>query len=655
MRLHLLLLSISAIGAFVHAESLPDQVLTKGLLFIEKTSAIITANNWLINVDVDLLSHKEAIQKFLKSVNSFNPAGLINDNKEMAFADENLLMLLEKEMRYMSEGGIQLLQDIGEMELTIRGITEGKREKRSLMAIGGEVLKYLFGTSTTRDFHALSNKVDNISSSSSKMVHLIKDQLTVVTHSYSHLITQQSKLSTLQKLTRFLQQDFLAFQKTQNDEITKINYRMEYLSKVLRVSRTLSDTFDNLSKTIFRLRNAFQFAMNGNLSPYFLPHKVFLQVLKEVRHKLPQGQEILSYTKEGNMNLIYNLAKLTMFYYNNNLRIFIELPVFDPAKLFHIYQTLPVPTKINNTDLFYYVQPESEFLAVSNNRELYYYLSLTELQSCSQHTMAVCTPSQTILKSTKPSCLFNLFSGNTNNIENMCDLKTLKSFDPIFHRPAHGFEYVYSVDRLTNLHATCDNEHDKQQVPQNVSGSGLLLIPNSCTVYGNTFVIFGNNPLHTGSYSIKNNIEIPQGPVFPSIQKLESQQVNLSQHKYEIINDLYKDTLNSSSVLVDMSLLMKCLQEIDSPDLAPPSITQDPTIYLYILLVAGVIITVGVFLYYFKIYKDSKYVLPKVSGTTLRRYRSREVKPTPKRSSESTLDSEPVARQPSAAPLVVAI
>jgi len=539
--------------------------LDKGLIFIEKATSLVSASSWLITLDVNISDFRQGLLTFTESVNAFNPAHQFNKLTENYDLDENLILYLEKEARYFKIGAESLLKEIDGIEFTINGLTEAnRREKRSVFDLGGDVLQFLFGSATDKDYNKLNRKIENLTSSNSEMTHIVKEQLTIINKSYATLVDQQRKFQKLQLLTDFLQKDFITFQKQQKDEINKINYRLEFLSKVLQVARSLSDTFDALSLNVHQLKTAFQFARMGQLDEYFLPHQKFLRLLKEVQVKLPHGKEILAHNVEGNLQIMYHLAELSVFAYKGLLRIFIHFPIYDSAKLFKIYKVLPLPTKINNSDLFFMIQPRSEYFAISKNLEYYYPMTLSDFLACVQNTLFVCAPTQTIYKSSEQHCLYNLFTGKLINIEQLCNLQTLKTFQPIFYQHEDSYDYIHSVDRFTPITFSCDNKKDAQNAPRSLIGTGFLHVPNACTVIGHTFVVFGNNLIRIGATMIKSQVEVPKIEHFPSIKLIEQKNIDFSQGKYNMINALFLDKNNLSEIPVDIATVLKEIEVLEN-------------------------------------------------------------------------------------------
>jgi hypothetical protein len=108
---------------------------------------------------------------------------------------------------------------------------------------------------------------------------------------------------------------------------------------------------------------------------------------------------------------------MSVFEFNRMLRIFVEFPIYRYDKTFTVYEVLPLPTKIKNSDLFYSIIPETQYFAMSINFEYYYDLSVADLQEYVQNT------SYQLKHSAKSQfqklSLLSLHTGKSFNIENI--------------------------------------------------------------------------------------------------------------------------------------------------------------------------------------------------------------------------------------------
>jgi hypothetical protein len=584
--------------------------LDKGLVFLKKDTILLTSSSWMVTIDVDLNSHAQAITNFIEKVDNFNPISTLNAHANTTDPDENVILFLEKESRYMKRSALRMLGDIHSINMTIHGMSTRKRGKRGLIDGGGEIMQFLFGTLTTRDFNKINARINNISMATNEMTHIVKDQLTVISKSYSQLNEQAAKFRKLETLTKFLEQDFFHYQKNMATEIDKVNYRITYLSKVLQLSRSMMDSHEALYHTTQQLKTAFLYASQSTLDPFFLPYTQFMEITKDIQLHLPHGQEILSYNHDGNFQITYNILKMSVFEFNGMLRIFVEFPIYRHDKTFTVYEVLPLPTKIKNSDLFYSIIPETQYFAISINFDYYFDLSVADLQECAKHSIPICSPTKALRKANFNNCLYSLFTGKSFNIEKICTIKTFKNFDPIFHRPTNSHDYIYSIAGSTPIHSSCDYNKNKSSIPDILTGNGILSIPHSCNVVGQDFILFGNNPLHESSFTIKNNIQMPKTFTFPSIHKIQNLNLTLSTAKYDELNSLFTDATNSNSTPVDLSTLLQRLDDLQTGTTIfgfdELSYYLKMTIYFCLFIIA----VCAVFLYGRKKCQKSIYTLP---------------------------------------------
>lgn len=88
----------------------------------------------------------------------------------------------------------EIIRKIHGME---RNLSGGPRFKRSLLSLGGGVMKYLFGTVLTTDIALLNNTVEEMSNSQGRILHDVQNQITLSRVWEEHIKINSNKLGLL--------------------------------------------------------------------------------------------------------------------------------------------------------------------------------------------------------------------------------------------------------------------------------------------------------------------------------------------------------------------------------------------------------------------------------------------------------------------------
>lgn len=207
--------------------------------------------------------------------------------------------------------------------------------------------------------------------------------------------------------------------------------------------------------------------------------------------------------------------------------------------------------------------------------------------------MTVCHPMRTIARNHVPSCLYALYMGMTEHVEELCKIKTFKSFKPKFYKPENSVDYIYSVPRRTAISGQCDRALPSGTFPSSIEGTGRITIPPSCVAHSEQFVLLGNGILNMGNVKIQSTVDFPHIETLPTLAFLGKFNLSLSNPKYQTLNQLFSDKSNSKSndevAEVDLEVLMDEVQKIHLGTAGEIShLSWTPWVIL-----AGVLVTVG--------------------------------------------------------------
>lgn len=188
--------------------------------------------------------------------------------------------------------------------------------------------------------------------------------------------------------------------------------------------------------------------------------------------------------KIPNETMIMKNMKIVVVHTPKALRLIVDLPFISNAAVMKIYQYIPIPLQIYNTEISYYYAPQQHNLIVDQNSSHYTLLSDADLLQCSPSASNLlnCPTPRTIFKSDHAICLFDIFIQRYENLPKICDLKILLGtylflFDISI---ANTFIYVTKGEKYIEYDCceTCQ-EPSTQVVFERV---GLIKVNSNCKI-----------------------------------------------------------------------------------------------------------------------------------------------------------------------------
>jgi Baculovirus F protein len=535
--------------------------LDKGLIFLQKDVILQGASSWTVVITVNLTSYFQQIETFRNQLDEMRPQGL-NRFGEIDSEDGELMKMVDNGARHIRDYLDGLLVKITEMKDSMVGVvTRHKstvgRIKRGLFNIGGSALNFLFGVLTENDYTDINNKIESLSGDNKEIAHVMHEQLTVVNHTYAKILETTKMVKKVDAEVSYLRKDLFQIQTSVRDELKRVKSRFIYSAQSSRVMNSYEHVADTMGADVSELRQAYTLLSTGKLHPFFLPLDTYLELADQVQVALPPGKELVTHDSTGVLRTYLSLAKITAFEYMGELRIFVEFPILQSDRLFQVYEPLPLPAPINNSQLFFAIKPQAELFAVSRNYEYYFTLSKAELAMCDHFAVTVCHISRPVMRATIPNCLFALLVGHTQAVEHLCEIHTFQDYKPVFYKPENAKHFVYSVSAKTPLAARCEKAKENRVIPAYLEGTGYLTIPASCTAHTADYVLMGTGILNMGNVRIESNLKLPNTEILPSISRLGELHLAVKPEKYKKLDNLYSlQNLSSEPTMVGLTELM---------------------------------------------------------------------------------------------------
>jgi hypothetical protein len=199
------------------------------------------------------------------------------------------------------------------------------REKRGLLNVGGEALKFLFGTATDPQLQELHYVVESIKPKGD-VIHA-QQHLTYLKAVDEEVSQNAVGLAAVARILKSVITNVLNSQKNWNSTIRKLEELVDYQSKFSRTMRELEFIVVQLQQSVMRLQSGLDTSATGRLSSVLIPPHNLSSILREVLFKLPQDVSLIAGTTIENMYAYYEVAKVQAYATTTAIRLVVRLPL----------------------------------------------------------------------------------------------------------------------------------------------------------------------------------------------------------------------------------------------------------------------------------------------------------------------------------------
>ena len=348
------------------------------------------------------------------------------------------------------------------------------RNKRALMGVGGQALKFAFGLATESDVQDNQNRIEVLADLYTKAAHGLNVHSSIINSSIAQIIQLDNKQVMLESMMQNVQ-----------EQLRKLTYTASLsLQDIAHVS-ILTSSLTNLNTGFLDLYLACQTFkqgisdMNaGRVSTTLIPPE---QILKLVNQIIAGGQEALFPAHEKFVPIYYELIKVHRT--KQTMKYFLSIPIGSLAHHhFILYKVVAHPIFVRD-NLILQTDKLPHYFAINKDQSLK--IELTSLDHCEQTgDLFLCPNQYPILKSTKGSCLAQLFL-NTHSLEACERSLTLMPTTEQFTKLPRGWFYL-SPHNVT-ITVSCPK---KEIIHQTLAvGSGEFAIPLHCQISSNNYLI----------------------------------------------------------------------------------------------------------------------------------------------------------------------
>lgn len=374
----------------------------------------------------------------------------------------------------------QLDLSIEDVEIESSLIQQG-RSKRFAVALGaaavGGVVSAMYHHFMESDSTNYEEMIEEYRLNDNHLLDLIKNQTSIV-EATNNVIKQDhqrvfeqfrtivSDLVTLEKATNSVQRDLSV-----NDAKHELNGLIIRLVMMLQRYKQTED----------RIMEAISQTSDGGFHALLLNLQQLRQQLKHIAENIPSTLQLPEY---GNLYEVSKMMKVRAMVTSKRIIFELKIPLIRKNKIFQLWRVTPIPTVQENK--FVWIQPSTEYLAMSVDRDQYYPMTSDELKACFTSNMTwMCEVGKPIFNraSNVSKCEVNLLL-RRGNLDQSCTMMS-KNASQWWVQLGPTNRWIFVVPFLTTMDLTCGASLSNI----NITGTGILKIADGCKMHHNTFTI----------------------------------------------------------------------------------------------------------------------------------------------------------------------
>ena len=365
------------------------------------------------------------------------------------------------------------------------------RKKRALIDVGGQILKKLFGVSTTSDVTELQADIAVMQTAIQNISQAAVMQLSILNSTSLQIDALHTGLQQMaEAYDNLTHQDA-----TLKQEINKVDADLKEAFTRLHLERALGiSTFlvTELVDAVLNLDTIVRTASSGRLHPALLnPHQ-----LKTVLHNisLTSNGTMEPAISSSHIHLYYNQPLVETYISAEAFQFLIEIPLKSAASSFQLYLVRPLPVLIRNSTMTSQVIGIPSYLAVNKQKTQYFELDASDLFQCSYNLGThLCPLQKAIHPASHESCSFSLFIHSSINAQTSCRKQILTDPLPSAIRLPGTTVWILALPRPNEIILHCPRQDNLLTPLLNktspLTGLFQISLPSRCTLQADGLLI----------------------------------------------------------------------------------------------------------------------------------------------------------------------
>ncbi|PNF23241.1 hypothetical protein B7P43_G17645 [Cryptotermes secundus] len=270
-----------------------------------------------------------------------------------------------------------------------------------------------------------------------------------------------------------------------------------------------------LQQSVMLLQEGLETNATGRLSSDLIPPHNLSMILQQVILKLPQDISLIAGFTVDNMYIYYEVAKVQAYATTTAIRLVVRIPLRGADRVMTLFRSVPLPAYSEVLKRHVQIEPETLYLAVTENGQYYSLLTTADLQRCKLGIFAICEATFPFIHKTRASCSSALYFGQAESAHDLCRKHILnENFNPVWlqAKGPHLF-WIYKVlPSPTVVAKKCKVNGTTQSSNLELSHTGTLTEDTHCQFYSEAFVLLPVSDGYTNVTITGSQIFLPHLP-----------------------------------------------------------------------------------------------------------------------------------------------
>ena len=341
-----------------------------------------------------------------------------------------------------------LLQPVIMGLLDLQSLKSNNRSKRAVIPIVGKALHFLFGTLTSNDLKVIASNLEILMNNQDKTIHSVKESLSILNITRIEVRENREAITDINKVVNKLIKNVDQLSNTMVNQLKSIHTFIQTYIQFNIMITDLQNAIDRAMLSMQAMGERLNQLALGHLSPSVVSSHELTVLLRKVASNLPRH---LFLPKEPEMTrYYYQTLTCTTLIEDNKFLTLINVPLLEVTNKYEIFMAHNIPLPYNNTGMVASYVLETKYIAMDTEKTEYMLLNENEAMRCGGVTAELCTltnPSYSI--SQHPLCVISLYAGDTENIQNLCDIQIeTRALLPLAYYLSEGHWVIVSLNGI---------------------------------------------------------------------------------------------------------------------------------------------------------------------------------------------------------------
>lgn len=373
-----------------------------------------------------------------------------------------------------------------------------RRKRRNLGKALGQAAKILYGIAANVDVDLVFSKILSFKTEKQINVNLVHEKIRIV----------QTQISEANETLHFIMENQNKLQKNiqiLNEQVQLLTENVDKLlveTTLLEQSVVFEVILNQFAYEVQNLITIINSAIHGKVHASVFSSKDLIQELREIKIDLPLGTAFPIEIDSDVFIELYKVSDVLIVQKSEYLAFVVKIPLISSDK-YVVYNPIPLPIPYGQ-DSFIIVNPEFEYVALSQNNEKFFTLTYNQWESCIQlRFRRLCKGIQLIHHRSRSNLCEVMPLTKTTILPEMCHFKFLTSNVSIWHRLERTNSWIFS-SRPDSATITCTNPVETFKIE--IVGQGKLTTSTHCEVHlDNSILLPINNVVETNLDIVSDN------------------------------------------------------------------------------------------------------------------------------------------------------